>query len=130
MSNMPIIVPCILLLRELLLNYVWDTFLNLLWSFLSEKQEKRMDKNKSIKLRGSFKGSNRYIKKYKNNWRRAKPSTKRGMISIELIINFNSVIKYGYISIRTKLRVKVRSSNQYGMVHSRSWRRLVLMSFV
>jgi hypothetical protein len=62
MYNMPIIVPCILLLRDLLLKHVWDTFLNHLWIFLSEKQVKRMDKMMLTKLRGSFKGSNRYIR--------------------------------------------------------------------
>jgi hypothetical protein len=61
---------------------------------------KEMDRMIQIKLRGSFRGSNRYIKKYKNNWRRAKPNIRLGMINIGLIISFKSVIKYGYISAR------------------------------
>jgi hypothetical protein len=53
-----------------------------------------------IKLRGSFEKFNRYIKQYKNNWRKSKPSTKRGMKNIGLIISSGSMIKYGYISAK------------------------------
>jgi hypothetical protein len=53
-----------------------------------------------IKIKGSFKIFNRYIKQYRNNWRRAKPSIRQGMINIGLIISLKSVIKYGYISTK------------------------------
>ena len=35
---------------------------------------------------------------FKNNWRRARQSTKPGMTSIELIINFRLVTEFGYTS--------------------------------
>jgi hypothetical protein len=82
MYNMPIIMPCIPILRKLLLKYVWGTFLNHLWSFLLEKQVKGIEKMIQIKLKGSLRGSNRYIKQYMNNWRRSKPNTRLGMIDI------------------------------------------------
>ena len=77
-----------------------DTFLSHLWIFLLRKQVKWMDKMMSTKLRGSFIGSNRYIRQYKNNWRRAKPSTRWGIASIKMVISSRLVIRCGYISVR------------------------------
>jgi hypothetical protein len=57
-----------------------------------------MDMMIRIKLKGSFKTFKRYIKKYRNNWRKDKPSKNKGMINIILIISSKLVIKYGYIS--------------------------------
>jgi hypothetical protein len=48
---MPIIMPCIHLLRKILLKYVWGTFLNHLWNFPLEKQVKKMDKDDTDKAK-------------------------------------------------------------------------------
>ena len=49
---------------------------------------------------GSFRELNRYIKQCKSSWRRAKPSTRLTMTSIELIISFRWEIKCGFKSAR------------------------------
>jgi hypothetical protein len=53
-----------------------------------------------INIKVSFKRFKMYIKQYRNNWRRSKPSIRQGMINIGLIINLMLVIKYGYISTK------------------------------
>ena len=54
-----------------------------------------------------------HIKKFtrqcRNSWKRAEPSTRQGMIRIELSITSKLVIKSGYISARTKCKLKERS---------------------
>ena len=81
-----IIMPCIHLLITHLLKYVWGTFLNHQWNCLLKKKVKKMDIMIQIKIKGSFKRFNMYIKKYKRNYRRPKPSIRKGMINIRLII--------------------------------------------
>jgi hypothetical protein len=97
---MPIIILCIHLLRRLLLKYVWGTFLAHVWNLFLEKQVKKMEKMIQINLKGAFIEFNSYIKQYKNNWIRAKPSIRQCMTNIRLIISFKLVIKYGYISTK------------------------------
>ena len=61
------------------------------------------------KLTCSLKEFSSYISKFKNSLKKVKASTRRGMISIELIISFKKGMRYGCILVRKELKEKVIS---------------------
>ena len=61
-----------------------------------------------------------YINKFKNNLRKVKEKTKRGMINIKLITSFKREMRYGYTLANKGCNGKVKCSNPLAMVLSRS----------
>lgn len=111
MYNMSIIMPYILLHRGLLLRHVLVICLSILWTSLLGKIQWRMDVMMQTKPRSSSRRSNWFIKSYRNNWKRAKPSIRLGMTSIQLVITLKLVIKFGYTLAKNALKVKVKISS-------------------
>ena len=50
----------------------------------------------------------RFLKLYKNNWKKSMPNTRQAMTSNKYIIIFKLVINFGFISTNNNLKVKVK----------------------
>ena len=61
-----------------------------------------------------------YINKFKNSLRKVKANTKRGMTSTGLITSFKREMRYGFTLAKKGCKGKVKISNPFTMVHSRS----------
>ena len=61
-----------------------------------------------------------YINKFKKSLRKVKENTKRGMKNIDLITSFKREMTYGCTLENKGYKGKVKSSNPFDMVHSRS----------
>ena len=72
------------------------------------------------RLESSLRKFRLYINKFKKNLRKFKENTKRGMIKIELITSFKREMRYGCTLAKKGCKGKVKSSNPFDMVHSRS----------
>ena len=73
-----------------------------------------------IRLESSLKKFKLYINKFNNSLRKFKENTKRGMTNIELITSFKREMRYGCTLAKKGSKGKVKSSNPFAMVHSRS----------
>ena len=61
-----------------------------------------------------------YINKFKNSLRKFKENTKRGMTNTGLITSFKREMRYGCTLAKKGCKGKVKISNPFTMVHSRS----------
>ena len=68
-----------------------------------------------------------YINKFKKNLRKVKENTKRGLKNIQLITSFKREIRYGFTLAKKACKGKVKISNPFAMVHSRSLNKLVII---
>ena len=109
MCSMLTIEPNTLLHRDLLLRPVLVSYEGLLWILSLVKTSWFKDTVMWTKQLGSLNRSRRSTRQYRNNRKRAKPNTRLGMTSIRWSIVFKLVTGYGYISARTRCKVKVRS---------------------
>ena len=72
------------------------------------------------RLKSSLRKFKLYINKFKNSLRKVKENTNRGMKNIELITSFKREMRYGFLLTKKGCKGKVKSSNPFAMVLSRS----------
>ena len=60
------------------------------------------------RLESSLRKFRLYINKFKNNLRKVKENTKRGMINIELITSFKREMRYGFTLAKKGCKGKVK----------------------
>ena len=73
-----------------------------------------------IRLGSSFNKFRGYINKFKNNLRNVKSNTNKGMTNTGLIIIFKMEMRYGCKLEKKGYKGKVKNSNPFAMVLSRS----------
>jgi len=102
--------PNTLLHRDLLLRPPLVSYQGLLWILSLVKIPWLIDTMMWKRQLGSFKKSRGSTRQYRNSWKRVRPSTRLGMISIGWSIVFKLETKFGCISARTGCKVKVRTT--------------------